>query len=78
MMLSTHQVIESVRTFRRYCKRIYRVAITGTAELEAVLDHADEVSETAVVGFPHEIKGEGIVCYVVLKEGVQPTAELTK
>lgn len=50
----------------------------GTAELEGVLDHADEVSETAVVGFPHEIKGEGIVCYIVLKEGVEPTEELTK
>ena len=49
----------------------------GTAELESILDSLDEVSESAVVGFPHDIKGEGIGCYVVLKEGVAPSDELT-
>lgn len=50
----------------------------GTAELEAILNIAPEVSESAVVGFPHDLKGEGIGCYVVLKEGVMPSEELTK
>jgi acetyl-CoA synthetase len=50
----------------------------GTAELEAVLDSAPQVSESAVVGFPHDLKGEGIGCYVVLKEGVMPSEELTR
>jgi len=50
----------------------------GTAELEAILNSVDSVSESAVVGFPHDIKGEGISCYVVLKDGVQPSDELTK
>jgi acetyl-CoA synthetase len=45
--------------------------------LESAIDHAEEISETAVVGFPHPIKGEGIACYVVLKEGIEPTQELT-
>lgn len=49
----------------------------GTAELEAILNHENGVSESAVVGFPHEVKGDGICCYVVLKEGVLPTEELS-
>ena len=36
-----------------------------------------EVSEAAVVGFPHELKGEGIGCYVILKDGVEGSASLT-
>lgn len=40
----------------------------GTAEVEDILDDHPEVAETAVVGYPHEIKGEGIYAYVVLKE----------
>jgi acetyl-CoA synthetase len=32
------------------------------------------VSESAVIGFPHDTKGEGICCYVTLKEGIQETA----
>ncbi|XP_022332508.2 acetyl-coenzyme A synthetase 2-like, mitochondrial isoform X1 [Crassostrea virginica] len=39
----------------------------GTAEIEDVLDDQEEVAESAVVGFPHEIKGEGIYAFVVLK-----------
>lgn len=50
----------------------------GTAELEGVLDEAEEVSESAVVGFPHPVKGDGIGCFVILKEGVQPSEQLSK
>ena len=39
----------------------------GTAEIEAALGTCLEVSESAVVGFPHDIKGEGIGCFVVLR-----------
>jgi len=49
----------------------------GTAELESILNTVSEVSESAVVGFPHDVKGEGIGCYVVLKEGIIPSEELT-
>ena len=35
-----------------------------------------EVSEAAVVGFPHEVKGEGICCYVILRNGVDGSEEL--
>ncbi|CAL1545800.1 unnamed protein product [Lymnaea stagnalis] len=41
----------------------------GTAEIEDVMDDHPDVAETAVVGFPHDIKGEGIYAYVVLKDG---------
>lgn len=47
----------------------------GTAEIEDVLDNHDDVAETAVVGYPHEIKGEGIYAYVVLKEKPQKMPE---
>ncbi|MDA7426042.1 AMP-binding enzyme, partial [Thalassococcus lentus] len=36
------------------------------------------VAEAAVVGYPHEIKGQGIYCYVTLMTGVEPTEELRK
>ena len=49
----------------------------GTAEVESALVAVDEVSEAAVVGFPHEVKGEGIGCYVILKDGVTGSPELT-
>lgn len=49
----------------------------GTAEVESALVACPEVSEAAVVGFPHEIKGEGIGCYVILKEGLAGSPELT-
>lgn len=48
----------------------------GTAEVEAALGAHEAVSESAVVGFPHEIKGQGIYCYVTLMAGVEPTDEL--
>jgi len=48
----------------------------GTAELESALVACAEVSEAAVVGFPHDIKGEGICCYIILKEGFAGSTEL--
>ncbi|MCI2395144.1 acetate--CoA ligase [Aliiroseovarius sediminis] len=48
----------------------------GTAEVESALAAHAKVSEAAVVGFPHEIKGQGIYCYVTLLEGVEYTDEL--
>jgi acetyl-CoA synthetase len=49
----------------------------GTAEIESALVACDECSEAAVVGFPHEVKGEGICCYVILVSGMTPSNELT-
>jgi acetyl-CoA synthetase len=48
----------------------------GTAEVESALVLHDLVAEAAVVGFPHDIKGQGIYCYVTLNAGVEPTDEL--
>jgi acetyl-CoA synthetase len=50
----------------------------GTAEVESALVSHEAVAEAAVVGFPHEIKGEGIYVYVTLKDGRTPTDELKK
>lgn len=50
----------------------------GTAEVESALVSHEFVAEAAVVGYPHEIKGEGIYVYVTLKEGQKPSAELKK
>jgi len=50
----------------------------GTAEIESALVANLNVSEAAVVGFPHDIKGQGIYAYVTLKVGVQPNEELRK
>ncbi len=50
----------------------------GTAEVESALVLHDAVAEAAVVGFPHEIKGEGIYAYVTLIKGVEATEELRK
>ncbi|KAJ8321195.1 hypothetical protein KUTeg_001253 [Tegillarca granosa] len=47
----------------------------GTAEIEDALDDHPDVAESAVVGFPHDIKGEGIYAYVVLKDGVTRSEE---
>ncbi|MBL1406085.1 MAG: acetate--CoA ligase [Hyphomicrobiales bacterium] len=41
----------------------------GTAEVESALVAYDKVSEAAVVGYPHDIKGQGIYCYVTLMDG---------
>jgi acetyl-CoA synthetase len=48
----------------------------GTAEVESALVSHDMVAEAAVVGYPHEIKGQGIYAYVTLMEGVEATDEL--
>ena len=48
----------------------------GTAEVESSLVAHDAVAEAAVVGFPHDLKGQGIYCYVTLREGFEPTEEL--
>ncbi|MFG1400929.1 acetate--CoA ligase [Xanthobacter sediminis] len=50
----------------------------GTAEVESALVAHPKVSEAAVVGFPHDIKGQGIYAYVTLMDGVEPTEELRK
>ena len=49
----------------------------STAEVESSIDSHSAVAEAAVVGYPHEIKGEGIYAYVVLNEGFEPNEELT-
>jgi len=50
----------------------------GTAEVESSLVAHDAVSEAAVVGYPHDIKGQGIYAYVTLMAGVEPTEQLRK
>ena len=50
----------------------------GTAEVESALVAHDMVSEAAVVGYPHDIKGQGIYAYVTLIAGVEPTEEIRK
>ena len=48
----------------------------GTAEVESALVSHPYVAEAAVVGYPHDIKGQGIYAYVTLKTGIEPTDEL--
>ncbi len=48
----------------------------GTAEVESALVSYDDVAEAAVVGFPHDIKGQGIYCYVTLNAGTEATDAL--
>jgi acetyl-CoA synthetase len=50
----------------------------GTAEVESALVAHEAVSEAAVVGYPHNIKGQGIYAYVTLMNGIQPTEDLRK
>jgi len=50
----------------------------GTAEVESALVAHDAVSEAAVVGYPHDIKGQGIYAYVTLMIGVEPSEALRK
>ena len=50
----------------------------GTAEVESALVAHAKVSEAAVVGYPHDIKGQGIYAYVTLMSGEQPSDELRK
>ncbi|MGH6925427.1 MAG: acetate--CoA ligase [Propylenella sp.] len=50
----------------------------GTAEVESALVAHPKVSEAAVVGYPHDIKGQGIYCYVTLMAGEEPNEALKK
>jgi len=50
----------------------------GTAEVESALVLHESVAEAAVVGFPHDIKGQGIYAYVTLVKGVEPSEVLRK
>ena len=50
----------------------------GTAEIESALDLHEHVAESAVVGFPHSIKGQGIYAYVTLNVGITPSDEMKK
>ena len=50
----------------------------GTAEVESALVLHDAVAEAAVVGYPHDIKGQGIYAYVTLMAGAEPSPELNR
>src|SRR5919108_3386573 len=50
----------------------------GTAEVESALVGHHDVAEAAVVGYPHDIKGQGIYAYVTLKAGIEPSEGLRK
>src|SRR5262245_808991 len=50
----------------------------GTAEIESALVADTKVAEAAVVGYPHDIKGQGIYCYVTLKQGVESSDDLKR
>ena len=50
----------------------------GTAEIESAFVSHPKVSEAAVVGYPHDIKGSGLYCYVSLKVDVKPSKDLEK
>ncbi len=50
----------------------------GTAEIESSLVHHPSVAEAAVVGYPHDIKGQGVYCYVTLMDNAEVTDGLAK
>jgi len=50
----------------------------GTAEIESAFVAHSKVAEAAVVGFPHEIKGNGLYCYVTLNAGENPSGDLER
>jgi acetyl-CoA synthetase len=50
----------------------------GTAEVESALVAHSKVAESAVVGYPHDLKGQGIYAYVTLNAGEEPSEELRK
>jgi acetyl-CoA synthetase len=50
----------------------------GTAEVESALVSHESVAEAAVVGMPHELKGQGIAAFVTLRAGAQPSEDLKK
>ena len=50
----------------------------GTAEIEEALNAHEKIAESAVVGYPHDIKGQGIYAYVTLNSGEEPSEELRR
>jgi acetyl-CoA synthetase len=50
----------------------------GTAEIESAIDEHPAVTESAIVGFPHDLKGQGIYAYVTLMEGAVPDDNMKK
>ena len=50
----------------------------GTAEIESAIDEHPDTAESAVVGYPHAIKGQGIYAFVTLNQGVQASDALKK
>src|SRR5690606_17552026 len=48
----------------------------GTAELESAFIENPKVAEAAVVGYPHDIKGQGIYAYIILRAGESPSPDL--
>lgn len=50
----------------------------GTAEIEEAINEHHDVAESAVVGYPHDIKGQGIYAYVILREGAEGSETLKK
>ena len=50
----------------------------GTAEVESALVTHPKVAEAAVVGYPHDLKGQGIYCYITLRVGEEPSDDLRK
>ena len=48
----------------------------GTAEIESAINEHQSVAESAVAGFPHDIKGQGIYAYVILRDGFDPNEDL--
>ena len=57
---------------------LFLVIILGTAEIESAFVAHPKVAEAAVVGYPHDIKGNGLYCYVTLKVGEQPVVILER
>jgi acetyl-CoA synthetase len=50
----------------------------GTAEVESALVLHDSIAEAAVVGYPHDVKGQGIYAFVTPMNGTEPNDELKK
>ena len=50
----------------------------GTAEVESALVSHPAVAEAAAIGLPHEVKGQGIHCFVILRSGTAPSADLAE
>lgn len=48
----------------------------GTAEIESAINEHEAIAESAVVGFPHDVKGQGVYAYVTLKEGYEENEDM--